>query len=56
MLRLWLSIPQWPAMPESQVLHTAEDRRLWLARRRPRMELPSRYLAEMADQQARLRA
>ena len=34
-------------MPASQILHTAEDRRLWLRQRRPWMEYPSRYLAAM---------
>jgi hypothetical protein len=47
MLRLWLQVPHWPAMPASQILHTAEDRRLWLRQRRPWMEYPSRYLAAM---------
>ena len=40
-------VPHWPAMPASQILHTAEDRRLWLRQRRPWMEYPSRYLAAM---------
>jgi hypothetical protein len=48
MLRLWLNVPHWPPMPASQVLHTAEDRLLWLRRRKARMEFPSRYLDEMS--------
>ncbi|MCC7272356.1 MAG: TauD/TfdA family dioxygenase [Alphaproteobacteria bacterium] len=48
MLRLWLQMPSWPAMPQEQVLHTAADRRLWLRQRKARMEFPSAYLAEMA--------
>ncbi|MGE0716081.1 MAG: TauD/TfdA family dioxygenase [Alphaproteobacteria bacterium] len=48
MLRLWVQMPSWPAMPAAQVLHTAGDRILWRRQRKPRMEFPSTYLAEMS--------
>ena len=49
MLRLWLQMPSWPAMPASQVLHTAGDRLLWRRQRKARMEFPSTYLEDMAQ-------
>ena len=48
MMRLWLELPSWPAMPDSQVMHTPDDHALWLKRRRRHMELPSNYLAELS--------
>lgn len=56
MMRLWLSVPTWPAMPGNQAMHTAEDHRAWLERRRPLMELPSRYLAMMNEKLSQRRA
>ncbi len=53
MLRLWLTVPEWPRIPARQVFHTDEDRRLWLARRDPRLEIPSAYFAEMEARKAR---
>lgn len=47
MIRLWLQIPQWPAMPVRQTVHTAEDRRLWSRFRTPYMELPSHFFADV---------
>lgn len=41
LLRLWFEVPSWPAMPQKQVFHTAEDRRLWSQYRKPLIELPS---------------
>jgi hypothetical protein len=41
LLRLWLQVKQWPPMPEKQVFHTEEDRRLWSQYRQPLGELPS---------------
>jgi hypothetical protein len=52
LMRLWLRVPDWPPLPEAQVFHTDEDRRLWLRQRRPRMELPSVYFAEMDRRRA----
>jgi hypothetical protein len=49
MLRLWLQMPSWPAMPREQVLHTPGDRLLWRRQRRPRMEFPTAYLEDMAQ-------
>ncbi|BBK32454.1 TfdA family taurine catabolism dioxygenase TauD [Stella humosa] len=52
LLRLWLRVADWPAMPSEQVFHTAEDYGLWRARRTARAEFPSVFLAEMAAKQA----
>jgi len=54
MMRLWLEMPSWPAMPGNQVIHTDEDHALWLRQRTPFMEIPSRHLAEMAKREAAL--
>jgi hypothetical protein len=56
LLRLWLKVPDWPAIPEDQAMHTAEDHPRWLRQRTPFMEVPSRYLAEIAERQAELAA
>lgn len=47
MLRLWLEMPGWPALPANQGVHGRADRPLWLRQRSPFMEVPSVYLAEM---------
>jgi hypothetical protein len=47
LLRLWLRVPEWPAMSARQAMHTPADHLLWLRQRGPLMELPSRYLAAM---------
>jgi hypothetical protein len=54
LMRLWLQIPSWPDLPANQGMHTPGDHPLWLRQRRPFMELPSHYLAEMAGRQAAL--
>nr|WP_315597716.1 TauD/TfdA family dioxygenase [uncultured Cupriavidus sp.] len=41
LLRMWLRVESWPAMPKAQVFHTDEDMRLWSVSRRPFMEMPS---------------
>lgn len=43
LLRMWLRVASWPAMPAAQVFHTDEDMRLWSTSRRPLMELPSNH-------------
>lgn len=48
LIRMWLQMPSWPAMPASQVLHTDHDRQAWGERRTPMMDIPSHYLAEKA--------
>jgi len=48
MLRLWLCIDQWPALPANQRPHSDEDHRLWLRQRRAFMEFPSRFFADLA--------
>ncbi len=53
LMRLWLQVPSWPALPANQGMHTPADHPLWLRQRTPFMELPSRYLAEMAQRQER---
>jgi hypothetical protein len=52
MMRLWLRVPGWPDMTDSQAMHTPVDHRLWLRQRRPFMEVPSTFLAEKARKQA----
>jgi hypothetical protein len=47
LMRLWLQMPSWPALPEAQVFHKAADHALWAANRRPRMDLPSQHFAEL---------
>jgi hypothetical protein len=54
LMRLWLEIPSWPAMPENQGMHSAADHRGWLKQRTPFMEVPSRYLAAMAKRKDEL--
>lgn len=56
MLRLWLKVPSWPALPANQGMHTSDDHRLWLRQRTPFMEVPSRYLARMTERKAELTA
>ena len=51
LMRLWLQVPSWPALPANQGMHSPADHPLWLRQRTPFMELPSRYLAEMAGRQ-----
>jgi hypothetical protein len=53
LLRVWMAMPDWPAMPENQVLHTSEDHRLWQRRRQPFMERPSAYIARMTERAAK---
>jgi hypothetical protein len=52
MLRLWLRIDQWPALPANQRPHSDEDHRLWQRFRRPFMEIPSRFLADVEQRRA----
>ncbi len=54
LLRLWLKVPGWPPLSARQGMHTAEDHPRWLRQRRPLMEMPSRYLAEITALQAEL--
>jgi hypothetical protein len=56
LLRLWLRVPSWPALPENQGVHSPADQPLWLRQRKPFMEVPSRYLAEMTQRKAKLAA
>ena len=52
LMRLWLRVPSWPPLPANQGVHGPEDDPLWRRQRTPLMELPSRYLAEMARRRA----
>ena len=54
LMRLWLQVPGWPNLPANQGMHTPADHPLWLRQRAPLMELPSRYLADMAQRQREL--
>jgi hypothetical protein len=56
LLRLWLRVPSWPALPENQGVHSPADQPLWLRQRKPFMEVPSRYLAEMTQRKEELAA
>ncbi|HEX3864831.1 MAG TPA: TauD/TfdA family dioxygenase [Stellaceae bacterium] len=56
LMRLWLQMPSWPALPANQGMHAPSDHPLWLRQRRPFVELPSRYLAEMSRRKAELAA
>lgn len=47
LLRLWLTVPEWPPLPEAQVFHTAEDFEKWGLRRSPGMEMPSIYMRRL---------
>jgi hypothetical protein len=52
MLRLWLQMPRWPALPANQGMQSPADYPLWLRQRAPFMEVPTRYLAEMTRRKA----
>jgi hypothetical protein len=56
LMRLWLRVPSWPELPENQGVHAPGDQPMWLRQRRPFMEVPSRYLAEMTQRKAELAA
>jgi hypothetical protein len=56
LMRLWLQVPSWPDLPANQGMHSPADHPLWLRQRSPFMEVPSRYLAEMARRRAGLAA
>ena len=47
MLRLWLRAGDWPLLPVNQRPHSDEDHALWERQRRPFMELPSRFFADV---------
>jgi Taurine catabolism dioxygenase TauD, TfdA family len=54
MLRLWLQMPTWPALPANQGMQSPGDYPLWLRQRAPFMEVPTRYLAQMTRRKAEL--
>jgi len=56
LMRLWLEVPDWPLLPDNQGMHRPADHPRWLRQRTPLMELPSRYLAEMAGRRESLDA
>jgi TfdA family taurine catabolism dioxygenase TauD len=56
LMRLWLRVPSWPELPENQGVHSPADQPMWLRQRRPFMEVPSHYLAEMTQRKAELAA
>ena len=47
LMRLWLRVPEWPPLPESQRFSTDEDQRMWSAKRTPLKELPSAHFEEI---------
>lgn len=54
LMRLWLKVPDWPALPAGQAMHTAEDHPLWLRQRTSLMEFPSHTMAEISARQSAL--
>jgi hypothetical protein len=54
LMRLWIEVAGWPPLPANQGMHSADDHRGWLRFRRPFMELPSRYMAEMTQRHKEL--
>jgi hypothetical protein len=53
LLRLWLQVPDWPALPQAQRFSTTAEQAMWAEGREPMMEMPSVHLRELND---RLRA
>ncbi len=49
LLRLWLEVPSWLAMPAAQVFHTSEDRGMWSRYRQPLIELPSIHYQKLLE-------
>jgi hypothetical protein len=49
-------MPNWPAMPANQGMHSTDDHRGWLRQRTPFMEVPTRYLAAMTKRKEELAA
>ncbi len=49
LMRLWLKIPGWPALPGAQQFSTADEQSRWAAGRRPGMEFPSVQLSELTS-------
>jgi len=54
MMRLWLRVNGWPALPERQCNHGDADYKGWLRQRTALMEMPSAYLARMAERRDEL--
>ena len=49
LLRLWVNIPSWPRRPANQQdIYSMEDLPHWAIHRTPFMEMPTRYLADVA--------
>jgi len=49
LLRMWLSVADWPPMPERQIFHTAEDHRLWGKNRVAFSEFPSKHDSRLEE-------
>lgn len=56
LLRLWIEVPSWPALPANQGMHGPDDHAGWLRQRTPFMELPSRYIATMTARKGAMAA
>lgn len=52
LMRLWLRVPDWPALPQVQQFSTPAEQSAWAQGRRPKMELPSVQLAELTGKLA----
>lgn len=47
LMRLWLRVPDWPALPASQTFSSDEDQRMWKANRTLLQDLPSTHFEEI---------
>ena len=47
LMRLWLRVADWPALPASQTFSTDEDQRMWKANRTMLQDLPSTHFEEI---------
>jgi hypothetical protein len=52
LMRLWLRVPEWPPLPESQRFSTDEDQRMWKASRTTLKDLPSTHFEEIRRKSA----
>ncbi|MGE0799520.1 MAG: TauD/TfdA family dioxygenase [Lautropia sp.] len=48
LMRLWLRVPSWPALPPQQVFNTPAEQQLWAGNRHRLAELPSVHLQHLA--------
>ena len=51
-MRLWLRVPDWPALGRSQTFSTDEDQRMWKANRTLLQDVPSTHFEEIGKKTA----